>query len=367
MMLPSISLLRNVLRDSEAIASMSLADWDLLIRQGRSADLLGQIAAACDTGCGFTNIPVQPRLHIASAANLAKRQLRELEWEVEQIRDALDSRGFPLVLLKGAAYAMSGNAAARGRLVSDVDILVSREDLAAVESALMLRGWVSAAKIEYDQHYYRTWMHEIPPMKHFQRGTVIDVHHAILPLTARFHPSTEKLLAAARPLARDARIKVLSPVDMVLHSASHLFHEGELGQGLRGLVDIDSLLAEFGCQEQFWAALVPRAVELELSRPLFYALRYASIMLGTPLPVSVSAELADAPGGRQSGFMLRWMDSLFLRALRPPHTSAADKLTPVARWLLYLRGHWLRMPPWLLIRHLARKLVIPVNKQFETQ
>lgn len=362
MTLPSISLLRNVLRNPDLIASLTLAEWDLLIRQGRSADLLGRIAAACDTGNGFANIPVQPRWHIESASNLAKRQLRELEWEVEQIRVALNSSGLPLVLLKGAAYAMSGAAVAKGRLVSDVDILVRHEDLARVESALMRWGWVSAANSAYDQRYYRTWMHEIPPMKHFQRGTVIDVHHAILPLTARFRPSPEKLLAAAQPLAGDDRIKVLAPIDMLLHSATHLFHEGELEKGLRGLVDIDSLLEEFGGQEQFWAALVPRAVELELSRPLFYALRYASIMLGTAVPVSVSRALADTPGGRQSGFMLLLMDSLFLRALRPPHASAADKFTPVARWLLYARGHWLRMPPWLLTRHLVRKLVTPVQK-----
>ena len=362
MTLPSISLLRNVLRNPEVIASLTLAEWDLLIRQGRAADLLGRIAAACDAGSGFANIPVQPRLHIESASNLAKRQLRELEWEVEQIRAALNLSDFSLVLLKGAAYALSGMAAAKGRLMSDVDILVRREDLAGVESALMRRGWVSAANSDYNQRYYRTWMHEIPPMTHFQRGTVIDVHHAILPLTARFRPSPQKLLAAAQPLARDARIKVLAPVDMLLHSATHLFHEGDLAQGLRGLVDIDSLLVEFGSQEQFWAALVPRAVELELSRPLFYALRYASIMLGTAVPVSVSRALADAPGGRQSGFMLLLMDSLFLRALRPPHASAADRFTPVARWLLYMRGHWLRMPPWLLIRHLAHKLVVPVQK-----
>ena len=362
MTLPSISLLRNVLRNPEAIASLTLTEWDLLIRQGRAADLLGRIAADCDTGSGFADIPVQPRWHIESASNLAKRQLRELEWEVEQIRVALSSSGFSLVLLKGAAYAMSGIAVAKGRLVSDVDIIVRREDLAGVESALMRRGWVSAAKSEYDQRYYRTWMHEIPPMKHFQRGTVIDVHHAILPLTAKFRPSPEKLLAAAQPLAHDARIKVLAPIDMLLHSATHLFHEGELEKGLRGLVDIDSLLAEFGGQEQFWTALVPRAVELELSRPLFYALRYASIMLGTAVPVSVSRSLADTSGGRQSGFMLLLMDSLFLRALRPPHVSAADRFTPVARWLLYMRGHWLRMPPWLLIRHLVRKLVVPVKK-----
>ena len=49
------------------------------------------------------------------------------------------------------------------------------------------------------------------------------------------------------------------------------------------------------------------------------------------------------------------MDALFLRALRPTHASTSDGWTPLARWLLYVRGHWMRMPPKLLILHLARK------------
>ena len=39
---------------------------------------------------------------------------------------------------------------------------------------------------------------------------------------------------------------VLAPEDMVLHSATHLFNEGEFDRGLRDLNDLDLLLREFG-------------------------------------------------------------------------------------------------------------------------
>ena len=236
--------------------------------------------SVCTAHALLEQIPARPRRHLEAAAKLALRQRREVYWEVEQIADALAPTGLPVVLLKGAAYAVAELPAAEGRMVSDVDILVPRQHLVAVESALMMKGWVSEAKSAYDQRYYRTWMHELPPMRHFRRGTVIDVHHAILPLSARWHPSSEKLLAAALPVAvneldeldkLDGRIMVLAPEDMLLHSATHLFQEGELAHGLRDLVDIDSLLRHFGTADAFWQVLVPRAVELELSRPLFYA------------------------------------------------------------------------------------------------
>jgi hypothetical protein len=104
--------------------------------------------------------------------------------------------------------------------------------------------------------------------------------------------------------------------------------------------------------------MVPRAVELDLTRALFYALRYANLILGTPVPAAVSDAVSQVPGAKPSILVLALMDALFMRALRPAHRSAQDSLTPFARWLLYLRAHWLRMPPHLLIYHLTRKALV---------
>jgi hypothetical protein len=362
MSLPSIQLLADALARPTAMVSWGNAQWDLLIRQARGADLLARIASGYQAlGLG-DQISAQPRMHLESATKLAQRQHREILWEVRQITDALADLGVDFVLLKGAAYVASGLRAADGRSMSDVDILVAHDQIAAVETALMMKGWMSEAKSAYDQRYYRTWMHELPPMRHFKRGTVIDVHHAILPTTSRLHPSSAKLMGSATALQLGGHVKVLDPLDMVLHSATHLFHEGELERGFRGLVDIDALLREFGPQNGFWDRLVPRALELELSGPLFYALRYVDLMLQTPIPPNVMQAVAQTPGGRGPGLMRTLMDALFLRALRPFHPTCADNFTALARWLLYLRGHWLRMPPGLLLIHLLRKAVTSDKK-----
>jgi hypothetical protein len=150
---------------------------------------------------------------------------------------------------------------------------------------------------------------------------------------------------------------------MVLHSATHLFHEGELDNGLRDLVDIDSLLRHFGEQPGFWDRLVPRAQEVGLTRPLFYALRYVSEVLETPVPAKV-LEAADVGGPRQP--LRALMDFLYRRALRPNHPTCSDRWTPLARWLLYVRSHWLRMPFPLLAYHLARKALVREGQAKET-
>ena len=195
-------------------------------------------------------------------------------------------------------------------------------------------------------------MHELPPLRHVTRATVLDVHHAILPETARLKPDSAKLLAASVPAPSDARFRVLAPADMVLHSAAHLFHNEELRHGLRDLADLDSLLRDFGLKPGFWPALTARASELDLARPLYYGLRYATRMLGTPVPREVSTAI-DIRHPSQS--LRPLMDALFLRALRPDHPSAEDRLTPAGAPGALLRAHWLRMPPHLLAYHLTRK------------
>ena len=126
--------------------------------------------------------------------------------------------------------------------------------------------------------------------------------------------------------------------------------------GLRGLIDLDALLREFGADLNFWPALQARAQRLDLEGPLYLALRYTRLLLQTPAPEGLEVELQAAAQRRGAVMRPGLQDALFLRALRPAHATAADAWTPLARAILYLRGHWLRMPPALLTWHLLRKL-----------
>jgi hypothetical protein len=188
---------------------------------------------------------------------------------------------------------------------------------------------------------------------HIKRGSVVDMHHAILPRTARYHPDPEKLRAAAIPVEGMPGLYVLQPVDMLLHAACHLFHDGELPHGLRDLSDMDLLLRHFGSEQSFWKRLPERARELELSLPLFYALRYARHFFGTPVPEAVDTALRESTPA-----LLPLMDAVFRRALGPEHDTYLDALTRPARFAAYIRAHWLRMPPLMLARHLLHKALI---------
>lgn len=331
-------------------AEFSVQEWDLIIRQSRRAILLSRLASIVDEESA-KHVPDVAMPHLVSAQNLSYKQLQIIRYEIDRIQEALQALDVPVVLLKGAAYVAAMLPPVHGRMFSDIDILVPKDHLQAVENAMSNHGWMTTYLDEYDQRYYRKWMHELPPMTHIRRNTVVDIHHNILPETARIHPNPEKLLANIQQVPGYKNVYTLSNVDIVLHSATHLFHDGELEHGLRDLVDLDALLRHFGETDGFWDELIQRAVELELTRPLFYALRYTAQILRTPMP-DVAMKAATSVGKPAA---LPLVDALFGRALMPDHKSCDDVYTPLARWMLYIRSHYLRMPLHLLIPHLLRK------------
>ncbi len=347
----SSSLLVSVLRDLAFAPNLRAVEWDLVIRQARRANLLAQLGIRLDEAGVGKDLPLKIRRHLESARIVAEAHRRAIAWEVERIHTALVDVGVPVVLLKGAAYVMGGLAVGAGRIFQDVDIMVPKPALPEVEAALRAHGWVTTHLDDYDQRYYRQWMHELPPMIHVRRRSVLDVHHTILPETARLRPDPAKLLRDARPVAGYSDLYMLSPADMVLHSATHLFHDGELDHGLRDLFDLDGLIRQFAEEEAFWSGLTARAAELDLTRPLYYGLRYARRIVGTPMPQGAEDGLRFA-GPTGTSFL---MDGVFERALQPDHKSCSTALTGAARWLLYVRSHYLRMPLYLLIPHLLRK------------
>jgi hypothetical protein len=360
--LTGVPIIVRVLRDPQSACGLALSEWDLLLRQARAANLVARLAyLVAQRGIGNC-VPDQVAIHLEGAAVTAARHRLAVEWEIGQVGRALESAGLPLLLLKGAAYVAADLPPAHGRTFSDIDILVPKARIDQAEAAMMLHGWASTHHDAYDQRYYRVWMHELPPMQHGTRMTVVDVHHAILPETAASKPDSAKLIAAAIPVSGRPGVQVLQPVDMVIHSACHLFHEEELDKGLRDLTDLDALLRHFSGQPDFWSRLTERAHELDLALPLFYALRYAGRLLQTPVPASaISAMAASGPSRLRAAAM----DAAYGRALLPLHASCSDWLTGAARRALFVRAHWLRMPPALLLRHLAHKAAATLKGEGE--
>ncbi len=341
-MKPAAASVVQALREPATLSTLSPVGWSSLLAKARRLNLIGALAERC-LGAELQP-PAAARRHLNGVLQVAERQRLSVAWEVAQLGVALQETGAPVLLLKGAAYVMGVHGLGRGRMFGDIDILVPRSALGTVEKALMLAGWVSAKTDEYDQRYYRQWMHELPPMTHIRRGTVLDVHHTILPLTARHAPDPASIIALGEPLADTPGVRVPCPEDLLVHSLTHLMHEGELHNGLRDLHDADEMARVFGADPQFWERLTRRAAGNDLAAPVGLGLALARRTFGAPVPDRVIAALL--PGGVPG-----WLWPVYRRALAPSD-GPVDALASLA---VYARAHALRMPPPMLVRHLAIK------------
>ncbi len=353
-----ITRMLDALREPASLLHLSGPDLDLTLRVLRRAKLLGLVARRL-TPVQLAQLPSRVVDQLVSAANMVDARVRLARWELWHLQRALQpTPARPVVVLKGAAYLLLDLPHSAGRLLTDVDLLVPEGQLRGVEAQLHDCGWESTPLSPYDERYYRDWTHEIPPLRHAEREIEVDVHHNILMRTARLRPDAEKLLAHSRMIGSDG-FQVLAPVDMVLHAMTHLFYSSEMDDALRELVDIDALIRHFAASESgFWSRFVARAGEMDLLRPACYALRYAQRWLDTPVPPAVLQEMA---GSEAPAPHLAVMDRLVPHALFPRHPDRPERRSAVARALLLVRLHWIRMPPWLLVRHLLRKLIVRIG------
>lgn len=340
--------LLRVLADPQRAPALQLAEWDVLLRVGRRARLLGTLHARLER-CPerYARLPACVVGHLRAASHYAAYRRQNLLIGLDALSRALPAE-LPVVLLKGSAYVMQELALADGRLSSDIDLMVRREHLAAAEQALVKAGWRFQAISAYDERYYREWSHELPPLRRPGDMLEVDLHHGITPTTAQVRPDEARLFRDARPLG-GSRWFVLHPHDQIIHAALHLFQDSDFADGLRDVVDIDGLVRTYLHEAGDWLALIGRARAHGASYALWYALECCRRWLRLTLPDAVQA--AAPPRWRRR--VTLWA---FTHAALPILPDRAEPgMRRVARVIGLVRYHWLRMPSHLLARHLTHK------------
>ncbi len=320
------------------------AEQGLLIQRARRQAVAGRLAA------GLRHAGVWEELDAAVQGALAgilrRQRYREglIRRELDILeRDFLPAMAASVVALKGAAYLLRDLKAARGRVAADVDILVPEAAVDRASTLLDALGYVIAQEKDnpYDRRYYRAYMHEVAPRRHPVRDVELDLHFRLLPRTHRYAFAMEPVWEQVCQLPGSA-YHSLADADLFIHAAIHFLIDGEGREATRRLVELHDLLDLWPDEQTARAAVMPRARELGLAPVLEAAF-------------ALLDELAERLAGRsrrRSAAPLR----LARRALwRVQQEEEGGRSAAFARRLLWLRGHLLRMPLLLLLRHLATK------------
>lgn len=344
--MPSQSPLLDFLADHGSAADLDAEGWGLFLAEARACGVMARVAKILDQDYPAllsSHAPPRVMSHVLAAMRQSDNLANDVQRELKFLSSALSDVGTPAVLLKGAAYCAAGLPAARGRIFSDIDLLVAPSFLPQAEAALMLGGWASGKQDDYDQRYYRDWSHEIPPMTHLQRGTTIDLHHSLAMPTCRIRIDSPRMIEEAVALPGSGNWYRLKDEDMVLHATSHLLLNSEFDRGLRDLWDIDLLIRHFeSTTPNFAYRVLARAEAVGLGQIARCAFSLCDRIFHTPLP-------PDALAGHS---LLLW---LLTSAATTRHPQTRPRTQGVADQLLFMRELALRLPAHLLVRHLWHK------------
>ncbi len=344
------NLLLQILKKPTAMLDLDVRDWNRVLFDAHMLKLRGRLAHDAYTQGLWKKLPLKVQQILVSAKIDAEAKQRKIMWEINRIRRALHGFEDKVILVKGGAYMAKGLQCAAGRTSVDIDILVTKNNLDIVENHLLVSGYSSQVLNEYDQQYYREWAHELPPLRHPDRMIEVDVHHTILQVTNKFSPNINLMISSAVQL--EDNIYLLSDEDMLLHSIVHLFVDGTIKSSLRNLLEQHDLITEFSVDPAFWSRFMDRAEQLNFARPVYYCLRYCRHFLNTNIPEKVMIRAKKAAPGLLAS---KLMDLMVFRVMIP-YGDGQSKLTDyLATNGLYMRSHWLRMPPLMLALHLTRK------------
>jgi hypothetical protein len=289
--------------------------------------LLADRAAAEDAREAWPEATAAHLTRILGAAVLLEAVRHE---ECRRVFRALRSRGVRAMLIKGGALAHTDYRQPHLRPRADTDVLIPRDDLAAVEDALAPLGY---------RHAVETSGALITQQCHFDRidgsgiGHAWDVHWKIGNVHAIAGALTyEEIRRDAVALeAFDSEVEAPSAAHALLIACLHRVAHHADAPDLLWLLDIHLLAARLGADQ--WTALVALARERRVWAAVARSLSCTRMMFDTNLPSVVAHaldDLVDDPTVRLLDPGLRQVDVF--------HADLAALPTWTARWQL-VREH----------------------------
>lgn len=282
---------------------------------------------------------------LAAGARLRDARLREL---LEEVLAVLGAAGIAPVALKGPALADRVYPDPPLRAATDLDLLVSDQELARAADALVAAGFRRDPPLR--DAYFRAEHHHL----HLRREPDADVelHFRATSAFGAVIPTAE-LLARAVPhrTPRGTPLHVLAPEDelvtLSVHAAAHLFERAGWLLDLALLVERSPGLD--------WAEIGRRADAWRCRRAVSYTLRTLR-SLGTGVPEDLTLSLGPARVGLADRLARATLASTgkTARVLRMGFRAVLrDRLRTVPRTVLVEAAWMLRRRTHLLARHLT--------------
>jgi len=200
--------------------------------------------------------------------------------QLSQLLTLLQENEVKVIALKGAHLAeeVYGNIDLRN--MSDVDLMVRREDLGTVEKLFIELGYGSANRPSVEEQMR---CHHLVPFI-TRQGLPLEVHWTITRPSSPFKIDVDELWRRARPATiAGVDALVLSPEDLLVHLSLHGFFQHQFEMGLKTFCDVRETILHYSAEIE-WNELESSIRRYHCRNCTHLTLYLSSLLLDVELP-----------------------------------------------------------------------------------
>ncbi len=277
--------------------SFSTADWDSLISIAHAEGVAPIVYWTLSKSGEFSSLPESARNSLRARYSSTWMHNQEILKELESLTRLLDQADIPVVVLKGACFALTIYPDIGLRPMGDLDLLVPKAKLAEAVQLAKTLGYEDTFP-EAAPGLRDLLSHEVCLQKTGEHSITLELHHSLVADKSFvysvpvdwFWSQTELLGGASQ--TRFENLQMLTPTAQVLYAASHaMLQHGGKNTPLRWFYDLDLLLRKYG-ENMDWDMLLAQAKIFEWGSALDAALSQTYAYFNTPIPGDVRTSLS---------------------------------------------------------------------------
>ena len=233
-------------------------------------------------------MPIPPnvmgRLRQAYLGNDARNLM--LYQNLSRVLKILRHNSIPVIVLKGAHLAELVYGHRALRFMSDLDLLVKKDDLMRVDALLLELGCTTTVHNRIAGKDNNQFDYLMPT-----RDVIMEIHWSILSSLFPFRIDTDGQWKRSRPVAiAGIDAAVLCPEDLLLHLCLHASCTHGFDPGLRLFCDISEVLQQDGGGMD-WGLVQRLTREWGIGKSVYLTLHLTKELLGVASPEGLMEEL----------------------------------------------------------------------------
>lgn len=275
-------------------------DWGYFLKEARNNGIPAIIYSKLnDNKAELLNIPsdIFEELKRDFYLNAAKNTL--IFNDLRRVLESFNKTGVPVIALKGAALAEKVYNNIALRPMSDIDLLVKKEDLLCLDEQLKILGYWPSDRAVNDIDFTSTYLTTLDYRSSSKNSIPLHIHwhfvNSTIPSDSYIkNIKMEKIWQeAAKTKIAGVETLVMAPHHLLIHLSEHALRVTHSLSKLCFLCDIHEAV-RFYKERLAWDKLIEDSLEFNLNRMAYLSLYFASEFLATQIPEEVLLRLRPA-------------------------------------------------------------------------